>query len=226
MRARRRSTRRESWPRVRPSSRLMSTLGHAVCAGCAHDRGRRRIRTPRARRDRPSDRRTDHGAAGALPAWRPGVLVPAWSLVVFTSGAARLVCDRRRRDRRPAVAQEHPQLRVDPRSALSRLRAGGRRDAGRQPGAVVADDHRARRAPARDRADDRHHAGGQDIVASPNGWIDDCPGGVCTANETQTLGNNVLVCLGPRRRPPKQHLRHGTRAACSTATAGPPAIPT
>ncbi|MEO8460980.1 MAG: M36 family metallopeptidase, partial [Dokdonella sp.] len=32
-------------------------------------------------------------------------------------------------------------------------------------------------------------------VASPNGWINDCPGGVCTANETQTLGNNVLACL-------------------------------
>lgn len=35
----------------------------------------------------------------------------------------------------------------------------------------------------------------QNIVASPNGWIDDCPGGVCTANETQTLGNNVLTCV-------------------------------
>ena len=35
----------------------------------------------------------------------------------------------------------------------------------------------------------------QNIVASPNGWIDDCPGGVCTANETQTLGNNVLACM-------------------------------
>jgi subtilisin-like proprotein convertase family protein len=28
-------------------------------------------------------------------------------------------------------------------------------------------------------------------VASPNGWIDDCPGGVCTNLQTQTLGNNV-----------------------------------
>ena len=28
-------------------------------------------------------------------------------------------------------------------------------------------------------------------VASPNGWIDDCPGGVCTAAQTQTIGNNV-----------------------------------
>ncbi len=28
-------------------------------------------------------------------------------------------------------------------------------------------------------------------VASPNGWIDDCPGGVCAAAQTQTIGNNV-----------------------------------
>ncbi|MFA6959030.1 MAG: M36 family metallopeptidase [Thermoanaerobaculia bacterium] len=34
-----------------------------------------------------------------------------------------------------------------------------------------------------------------DPIASPNGWIDDCPGGVCTANETQTLGNNTITCL-------------------------------
>lgn len=31
----------------------------------------------------------------------------------------------------------------------------------------------------------------QDATASPNGWIDDCPGGGCTTNETQTIGNNV-----------------------------------
>jgi len=30
-----------------------------------------------------------------------------------------------------------------------------------------------------------------DASASPNGWINDCPGGGCTANETQTIGNNV-----------------------------------
>ena len=35
----------------------------------------------------------------------------------------------------------------------------------------------------------------QNITASPNGWIDDCPGGVCTVNETQTLGNNALACV-------------------------------
>ncbi|HTH38667.1 MAG TPA: M36 family metallopeptidase, partial [Pyrinomonadaceae bacterium] len=35
----------------------------------------------------------------------------------------------------------------------------------------------------------------QSIAASPNGWINDCPGGVCTANEMQTVGNNALVCL-------------------------------
>ncbi|MFY9554785.1 MAG: M36 family metallopeptidase [Blastocatellia bacterium] len=35
----------------------------------------------------------------------------------------------------------------------------------------------------------------QDIVASPNGWINDCPGGGCTAAETQTIGNNVHAYL-------------------------------
>src|SRR6185369_2453309 len=34
----------------------------------------------------------------------------------------------------------------------------------------------------------------QNLTASPNGWIDDCPGGVCTVAQTQTLGNNVLTC--------------------------------
>ena len=31
----------------------------------------------------------------------------------------------------------------------------------------------------------------QNSVASPNGWIDDCPLDGCTTNETQTIGNNV-----------------------------------
>ena len=35
----------------------------------------------------------------------------------------------------------------------------------------------------------------QNVAASPNGWINDCPGGVCTANETQTIGNNAVVCM-------------------------------
>ena len=35
----------------------------------------------------------------------------------------------------------------------------------------------------------------QDILASPNGWIDDCPGGVCTAAQTQTIGNNTVTCM-------------------------------
>lgn len=35
----------------------------------------------------------------------------------------------------------------------------------------------------------------QNLTASPLGWINDCPGGVCTAVETQTLGNNALACV-------------------------------
>ncbi|HEV7768748.1 MAG TPA: M36 family metallopeptidase [Thermoanaerobaculia bacterium] len=39
-----------------------------------------------------------------------------------------------------------------------------------------------------------------DAVASQNGWIDDCPAGVCSTTSTtlsteQTVGNNVLACL-------------------------------
>jgi subtilisin-like proprotein convertase family protein len=32
-------------------------------------------------------------------------------------------------------------------------------------------------------------------VASQNGWIDDCPAGICTAAQTQTIGNNVHAYL-------------------------------
>ena len=49
----------------------------------------------------------------------------------------------------------------------------------------------------------------QSITASPNGWIDDCPGGVCTATQTQTLGNNTLTCLD----------RAGTANVCDTDVA-------
>jgi hypothetical protein len=35
----------------------------------------------------------------------------------------------------------------------------------------------------------------QNITASPNGWIDDCPGGICVLAQTQTIGNNVQVCV-------------------------------
>ena len=51
-----------------------------------------------------------------------------------------------------------------------------------------------------------------DPVASPNGWIDDCPGGVCTANETQTLGNNTLTCID-------QVQTGGNANVCDTAAA-------
>lgn len=34
-----------------------------------------------------------------------------------------------------------------------------------------------------------------DATASPNGWINDCPGGVCGPDESQTIGNNVVACM-------------------------------
>ena len=51
-----------------------------------------------------------------------------------------------------------------------------------------------------------------DPVASQNGWIDDCPGGGCTANETQTLGNNVLACM--------DLTQGGNANICDTSAAG------
>ena len=116
---------------------------------------------------------------------------------------------RRRRDRRRALAQEHPRLRLGPRRAFPRLRAGRRHDSGRQPGAGIPEQSAlptsfqfTEIAPT---IVSMHTA--MSATASPNGWINDCPGGVCTANETQTLGNNVLACLD--RAAYCQRLRHG-----------------
>ena len=94
-----------------------------------------------ALRDRRPRRRRNHRAQGALPARsrRSGSGLVARGVHFRRS---RLVRHRRRRDRRRPVAQEHPQQRLDPRSALPRLRPGGRRDTRRQPGAAVPE-HRS-----------------------------------------------------------------------------------
>ena len=49
----------------------------------------------------------------------------------------------------------------------------------------------------------------QNILASPNGWIDDCPAGGCTATQTQTQGNNTITCMD----------RAGTADQCDTDAA-------
>ena len=127
----------------------------------------------------------------------PGVLVPAWSLVVFTEGDHDWygVVDAQngallwRKDIRAYASAHDARFRVyvqadgvtpadSPAPASPTTAVSG---AGTQFPAIaptIVSMHTA-----------------MDSVASPNGWIDDCPGGGCTANETQTLGNNVLACL-------------------------------
>lgn len=127
----------------------------------------------------------------------PGVLVPAWSLVVFSSGAEDwyAVVDAEtgdvlwRKNIREAASTHDAQFRVfvqadgitpadspAPASPNAAVPGGSTQFPGIVPSVVSM------------------HAA-QDLVASPNGWIDDCPGGGCTAQQTQTLGNNVLACL-------------------------------
>lgn len=127
----------------------------------------------------------------------PGLLVPAWSLVVFTPGEADwyAVVDAETGD-----VLWRKNIREDASTHDARFRVYVQADgttpadspAPHSPTTAVpgAGTQVAEIAPT---IVGMHTA--MDAVASPNGWIDDCPGGVCTANETQTLGNNVVACL-------------------------------
>jgi uncharacterized repeat protein (TIGR01451 family) len=178
------------------SSKLFASLGKTIAdtdftAGDTSADGRTELAS------------TDAFVAGAVTAREvyfplaPGVLVPAWSLVAFTAGDADWysVVDAQtgdvlwRKNIRNYASTHEARFRVY-------LQADGKTPAdspapqspttvtpgsGTQPAAI---------APTIVKMSDV-----QDLVASPNGWINDCPGGVCTANETQTVGNNVLACL-------------------------------
>jgi hypothetical protein len=127
----------------------------------------------------------------------PGLLVRAWSLVVFTNGDADwyAMVDAEsgavlwRKNIRNSVSVHNARFRVyvqadgttpadstAPQSPNAAAPGAGTQFAEIAPTIVSMQT-------------------AMDATASPNGWIDDCPGGVCTANETQTLGNNVLACL-------------------------------
>lgn len=127
----------------------------------------------------------------------PGVLVPAWSLVVFTEGDADwyAVVDAQtgdvlwRKNMRNYVSAHDARFRVfvqadgvtpadNPAPQSPNAVAPGSGTQFPEISPTIVSMHTAMSA-----------------TASPNGWIDDCPGGGCTANETQTLGNNVLTCL-------------------------------
>jgi subtilisin-like proprotein convertase family protein len=125
----------------------------------------------------------------------PGLLVPAWSQVTFTDGAADwyTIVDATtgallwRKNIRANVSVHDARFRVyvqadgttpaDSPAPLSPTTATT--GSNTQPPGI---------APT--------IVGMQTAMAlfgnvSQNGWINDCPGGVCTANETQTIGNNV-----------------------------------
>ncbi len=146
---------------------------------------------------------TDEYVAGPVTARQvlfplaPGVLVPAWSLVVFTGEDADwyAVVDAAtgdvlwRKNIRNYVSTHDARFRVfvqadgvtpadSPAPASPNAAAPGSGTQFVESGLTIVSMHAAMNA-----------------TASPNGWIDDCPGGGCTANETQTLGNNVLACL-------------------------------
>lgn len=127
----------------------------------------------------------------------PGLLVPAWSLVVFTEGEQDwyAVVDAETGD---LLWRKNIRANVSAHDARFRVYV--------QADGVTPADNPAPHSPTTVTPGantqfpeiaptivSMHTA--QDPVASPNGWIDDCPGGICTANETQTLGNNVLACL-------------------------------
>ncbi len=127
----------------------------------------------------------------------PGLLVPAWSLVVFTTGEQDwyAMIDAQtgdllwRKGIRDYASAQDARFRVyvqpdgitpaDSPSPMSpSLATPGSGLQGTAIAPTIVSMHTA-----------------YDPVASQNGWIDDCPGGVCTANQTQTLGNNVLACI-------------------------------
>jgi len=178
------------------SSRLLASLGKSVSEGTFSV-------TSVAQDGRTELTSTDSYLAGPVTAREvlfplaPGVLVPAWSLVAFTSDKADWysVVDARtgevlwRKNIRNYVSTHDARFRVyvqadgktpadnpAPLSPTTATPGSGLQGTAIAP--TIVSMHAAMSA-----------------TASPNGWIDDCPGGTCTANETQTLGNNVLACL-------------------------------
>jgi len=127
----------------------------------------------------------------------PGVLIPAWSQIVFTNGKSDwyILTDANtgtllwRKNIRNSVSTHDARFRVyvqadgktpaDNPAPLSPTTATP--GSGLQPPGILPTIVSMLTV--------------QNLVASPNGWIDDCPGGVCTDAQTQTIGNNVHAYL-------------------------------
>src|SRR6185295_15864130 len=154
------------------------------------------------------------GARQVLFPLAPGLLVPAWSLVVFTTGDQDwyAVVDAEtgdllwRKNIRDYASIHDARFRV---YVQADNKTPADSPAPQSPNTVTpgSGTQFAEIAPVI-----VNMSAAQDIMASPNGWIDDCPGGICTANETQTLGNNVLAC---------NDITQGVDAdICDTSTSG------
>lgn len=127
----------------------------------------------------------------------PGILVPAWSQVTFTTGSGdwyTLV------DASSGKLLWRKNIRANVSTHDARFRVYVQAD-----GTTPADSP-APLSPSNATVGSNTQPPGisptivsmftaMSAVASPNGWIDDCPGGVCTAAQTQTIGNNVHAYL-------------------------------
>lgn len=143
----------------------------------------------------------------------PGLLVPAWSQTIFSTDSDWFILT----DAREGTVLWRKNIRSDASVHDARFRVYVQAD-----GTTPAD------SPAPASPSSALPGGGtqfseiapaivsmhtaMDPVASPNGWIDDCPGGICTAAQTQTLGNNTLVCL--------DRLGGADNDICDTAASG------
>ena len=122
----------------------------------------------------------------------PGVLIPAWSQVVFGVKEDWYVLV----DARDGTQLWRKQIRSDVSTHDARFRVYVQAD-----GTTPADSPAPQSPSAAVPGGGTQYPGiaptivsmfvAQNSIASPNGWIDDCPGGVCTAAQTQTIGNNV-----------------------------------
>lgn len=126
----------------------------------------------------------------------PGVLIPAWSQIVFGVKEDWYVLV----DARDGAQLWRKQIRNDASTHDARFRVFVQADG------ITPADNPAPQSPSGAVVGGGTQFPGiaptivsmflaQNTTASPNGWIDDCPGGVCTATQTQTLGNNALACV-------------------------------
>jgi subtilisin-like proprotein convertase family protein len=127
----------------------------------------------------------------------PGILVPAWSQVTFTNGSQDWYTVV---DASSGKLLWRKNIRANASTHDARFRVYVQAD-----GTTPADSP-APLSPSNATVGSNTQPAGisptivsmftaMSAVASPNGWIDDCPGGVCTAAQTQTIGNNVHAYL-------------------------------